>query len=201
MTNSRICKVEGCGKPFHAKGWCYKHYARHWRNGTTDIPKRKARPLRAEGDIVVITLTKGYEAFIDAADTHLVEGLNWQTDDSNRTMYAVRNVKGGHSRLHRLIMDAPDHLEVDHINGNGLDNRRQNLRLATKNQNQHNRRTNRSSASGIKGVHLRPSGGWSAYISKNGRRMHLGTYNTSEEAHAAYCEASKRLHGPYGRAK
>src|SRR5690349_9172361 len=78
--------------------------------------------------------------------------------------------------LHRFIMNAPEGMEVDHINGDGLDNRRVNLRLVTKTENLRSRKTFKSNKTGYKGVVYNPQNGrWKVTIN-------LGTYDTAEEA-------------------
>jgi hypothetical protein len=127
------------------------------------------RPIRVDGDVAYVPLTKGYVAVIDALDVHLVERWNWGAKQDARTVYAKRGFKCGgrqHSLLiHRVILEAPAGVEVDHINGNGLDNRRSNLRLATKSQNMQNMRLSRINTSGFKGVCWdKDRGKWRAHI-------------------------------------
>jgi hypothetical protein len=162
------------------------------------------RPIRIEGDVAYVTLTKGYVAIIDAADVSLVDGWNWYAQPSGHTAYAMRTFQyDGRSRgiiMHREIMDSPPHMQVDHINGNGLDNRRENLRLATVAQNQHNQGLSIKNTSGFKGVSWhKATGGWQAKIKFEGKRIWLGSYDTPEEAAAAYAAASEKFHGEFGR--
>jgi len=91
-------------------------------------------------------------------------------------------------------------LEIDHVNGDPADNRLVNLRLATRAQNNRNRRTPRNNTSGVKGVayHVR-AGAWVAYIRAGGRRQHLGTFTTKDEAAVARAAAEARLHGDFVR--
>src|SRR3546814_3106867 len=97
--------------------------------------------------------------------------------------------------MHRLIMNAPRGVEVDHINGNGLDNRRENLRLASTSQNQMNRKRTRS-ACGFKGVTFNKGcGKWQAQIKRAGKNIYLGLHETPERASAAYKGAAKILFG------
>ena len=88
--------------------------------------------------------------------------------------------------------------EVDHRNLNKDDNRIANLREATGSLNKANRRGRRDSAAGLKGVE-RKRDRWAARICKEGQRMHLGTYDTPEEAHAAYAKAARELFGEFAR--
>src|SRR5207253_3852593 len=97
------------------------------------------------------------------------------------------------------ILQAPPSQEVDHRNGDGLDNRRENLRLVAHAQNCRNQRL-RPHSSRFKGVTFnRELGRWHAAIMVDYRRIHLGTFDSEEEAALAYDEASRELHGEYGR--
>lgn len=88
----------------------------------------------------------------------------------------------------------------DHINGNTLDNRRSNLRVVTRTQNNQNVTIRKHNKSGYKGVSLeKKTGRWVAVIQANNKRIHLGTFDTPEEAYAAYCEAAKKYHGKFAR--
>lgn len=88
-------------------------------------------------------------------------------------------------------------LEVDHINGKADDNRISNLRECTHAQNGKNRRKYKNNTSGRKGVTLLPNGKWRAVICCDGKFVHLGCFLTLEDAHSAYVDAAKRLHGEY----
>ncbi len=110
---------------------------------------------------------------------------------------------------HRIIWamhngQIPDRMEIDHINGDKLDNRIENLRLTTPSQNQCNRMAKKS-PHGMKGISFdkrRERRPWSARIVVNGTQYPLGAFATKEEAYAAYCKAAKDLHGdhfPEGR--
>ena len=162
------------------------------------------RQIRVEGNIAFVPLTQGQEAIIDAADVHLVDGWNWRAMVQEHAIYAVRGDYSGEklktALMHRLIMDAPDFMHVDHIDSNGIDNRRANMRLATRSQNMRNRGAARHNKAGFKGVFWNNRClKWHAQIGVNGKVIYLGLHETPEAAHAAYCEASARLHGAFGR--
>jgi HNH endonuclease/AP2 domain len=90
---------------------------------------------------------------------------------------------------------------IDHRDGDVTNNRWKNLRLATRSQNNANRRRPRNNTSGYKGVHLfRRLGKWGAHIGKNGQTIHLGTFETPQAAHAAYVKAARKLFGKFARA-
>lgn len=102
-----------------------------------------------------------------------------------------------HILMHRLLTGFSAHL-VDHRNGNGLDNRLENLRLCSEVENSTNARKRSDSKSTYRGVgFLR--GKWIAKIKSKGKDMHLGTFATEIEAARAYDEASRRFHGEFGR--
>lgn len=90
--------------------------------------------------------------------------------------------------------------DIDHINGDRLDNRLANLRLATRSENMRNSRGKRS-ASGLKGAHWRAKRkAWVSQIYKDGKCVYLGRFPTAEEAHAAYVKAATELFGEFARA-
>lgn len=166
---------------------------------------KTVRQIRIDGNLAYVPLTKGYEAVIDAADVHLVNMWNWRVEIKGSTIYATRNQRFEGKmigvRMHRHIMGYPPGLEIDHKNGDGLDNRRSvNLRTATTSQNQHNQKIRIDNASGLKGVNWENRRSkWRAQIKLNRKMHHLGYFETPEQAHAAYCDASARLHSEFGR--
>lgn len=169
---------------------------------------RPIRPIRVDGDVAYVPLTKGYEAVIDAADVPMVAGRNWSAHvELDGRVYAVwengRNAAGKKVsvRMHRMLMGAPDEVLVDHKDGDGLNNRRSsNLRLATHSQNCCNSRLRPSSRSGVKGVSFhKPSGLWFARIKLNGKARSLGYFRDKDSAALAYAKASPDVHGEFGR--
>ncbi len=95
--------------------------------------------------------------------------------------------------------EIPLGMTVDHINGDKGDNRIANLRLATDSENSCHRPKKSDNISGCKGVYQRENGKYRAVITSKKQRISLGTFNTKEEAYAAYCEAARRLHGKFAR--
>lgn len=142
----------------------------------------------------VLQLGNGMVSFLDEEDKDLA-GLSWWWDGSY--------VKGpGKTYLHRLIVsravgEIPKGMVTDHIDGDGLNNRRGNLRLATRAQNSANAAP-RGGASKYRGV-FKGKGKWCAQIAKGGVRISLGSFDTEEEAAAAYDETAKSLHGQFAR--
>lgn len=150
-----------------------------------------------------IPLTKGYVALVDDADAALVAGDKWYASvRDGRPSYAITSrTRGGrreHCAMHRLIMNAPSGSEVDHINGNGLDNRRANLRLSTRAENGRNRGKFPKSGNPFKGVHLK-KGAWEAYCAADGQQIFLGRFHHPHTAAVAYDRAAKAMHGDFAR--
>jgi hypothetical protein len=148
-----------------------------------------------------IPLNRGLTAIVDDADYEILSRHRWCVPPAGKRPYALRTVgdTGRRLAMHRVILNAPDGLQVDHINGDGLDNRRSNLRLATNAQNLQNQKRRSTNTSGYKGVSLYRDGRWSARIRANGRRVFLGYFATPELAHAAYCAAAEKYHGEFAR--
>jgi hypothetical protein len=163
------------------------------------------REITISGDVAMVPLTRGFVAQIDASDLHKVAGFNWFAVVQSYTVYAVRRVSGVKGRgskisMHRQIIGATNDVQVDHVDLNGLNNRRENLRIATPQQNCFNRRKTRANTSGFKGVCWnRKSRKWQAGIRINGRSVHLGLFETIDAAYNAYCKASNQHYGEYAR--
>lgn len=163
---------------------------------------RHIRPIRIEGNLAYVPLTQGYEAVIDIEDVGLAEGWNWYAKVYPRVVYAARRCKGPQRevKLHRLICDTSGGLHVDHIDGNGLNNRRSNLRACTQAENNRNTGLRSNNKSGYKGVHLcKVTNKWRASIRLDGRVASLGLYEAPEAAYAAYCKHVATYHGEFAR--
>jgi hypothetical protein len=133
-------------------------------------------------------------ALIDEVDAHL-ESLTWRLQGRR---YAVRSENGQVLLMHRGVLDAPPGVEVDHINRNGLDNRRANLRLATRAENTRNAKLSKRNTSGFRGVSCdRFTGRWLAIVRSDRRTYRLGSFATPEEAAIAYDFAAAALHGEF----
>lgn len=132
----------------------------------------------------------------DDEDAALVLSHHWhvRTDPRSRDLYyAVTHIEGRKVRMHALILDQAD---VDHINHNGLDNRRTNLRRATRSQQGANRLPGTGYSSRFKGV-SRERGRWRAYIRINGKRVSLGMHEDEIEAARVYDRAARNAWGEH----
>jgi HNH endonuclease len=158
-----------------------------------------------------ILLTKGYTALVDDADYDWLSQYTWCASESwsrgkMHKVYAVSGIRiNGRKttmRMHRLILGVDEHIvEIDHVDGNGLNNQRANLRVATRGQNASNSGKRKDSKwSKFKGIvfHER-SGLWRAYTHKDHEVISLGYYKTEIEAAIAYDLGALMLHGEFAR--
>lgn len=147
----------------------------------------------------------GYKVLIDDEDYEKINKYKYHKNiTASKTVYFSRTINKGNGNrtatsLHRDIMCCKigDGKVIDHISGDTLDCRKQNLRFVSMMQNAQNRRKLKT-GNGLKGC-TRWGNKYKACICANKKIIYLGLYKTETEAHAAYCEASKKYHGEYGR--
>ena len=151
-----------------------------------------------------IPLTQGKFALVDDDVYEWASKYKWYALRRKGTFYARRNAwiwpiqKG--VLLHREIMQPPHGVMIDHIDGNGLDCRRANMRLASKAENQRNSRRPSNNTSGYKGVcWYKPLRKWKASIKHDGKTMHIGYFDDLEAAAHAYDDAARKYHGEFAR--
>lgn len=152
--------------------------------------------------MVIIKLLHDKEMLIDDEDLKLFEDCkiySWSRRKDLDLWYAFYSGKLGRGKVHRIIMNAPKGVNVDHINGNGLDNRKCNLRLCNQTQNQANQRRMNgrkrylgSTSSKYRGVH-RVDKVFKAQIQAYKKKYALGTFQTERDAAIAYNIAALRL--------
>lgn len=150
-----------------------------------------------------IKTKRGDVILVDDEDFETLSAFTWSLDGAGG--YAGRKIPGikGTHRMHRQIMGLVngDTGRVDHINGNKLDNRRENLRVCEHGQNLCNRGAPQNNMSGYKGVYFNKKlSKWAAGIGAEGKKYHLGVYESREHAHTAYCLAAYLFHGEFANA-
>lgn len=172
---------------------------------------------------IEIPLTKGYSTIVSLTDADLAK-LKWfaLTAREKKATHTFKLPYAAHKRshlpgerqvtefLHRVILERvlgrvlAREEYVDHINGTTLDNRRENLRIASRIQNAYNRGRGKNNTSGYKGVSYasqKKSKPWRASISVNGKLLYLGYFRTAEEAYTIYCDAAIKYHGEFHNLK
>lgn len=157
----------------------------------------------------LIPLTQGLFAMIDDEDFESISSVKWCASKTGNNLYALRSetVNGRRVvlKMHRVIVGhAASSLYVDHIDGNGLNNQRGNLRACTCSENLCNQRLRKNNSTGFKGVtlptELRDSSKpFRAALRFKGKHYFLGYYESAEQAHAAYCAAASKIHGEFAR--
>lgn len=155
-----------------------------------------------------IALTQGYVAWIDDEDFERISEWNWQIARRRKSvaLYASGALRINGKRkmmlLHRFIINAPDGYPVDHIDGNGLNCQRANLRVCSTTENLRNRGIQKNNSSGFKGV-AKAKNRWRATLQKRiegkRRQICLGLYDDPAEAARAYDIAALIHHGEFAR--
>lgn len=159
---------------------------------------RKMVLLEEDPSIAMVPLNKNW-AVIDREDLCRVCDYNWYFHPA---LYAVTHINNKSTYMHRLITNCPKDRDVDHINGNKLDNRKSNLRICTSSQNLCNRGVTKSSMSGVKGVHYVPrKKKYHASIGLLGKHFGLGYFSNIEDAKKCYDKYSSVLHGSFSSSK
>lgn len=135
----------------------------------------------------LVKLTQGFSAIVDDEDLAIVSKIKWQAQIKGDHVIAKAHRAGASVNapkilMHRLILGAKSGEMVDHINGNSLDNRRSNLRLATHKTNGQNRSKQRNNTTGFKGVNKYRNGKFRASIVVNRKSIHLGYFSSAMEA-------------------
>ena len=144
-----------------------------------------------------ITLTRGQFALVDDDWFYFLNQFKWQLSTKG---YAIRTVKDKTIWMHRIILNTPKDYFTDHINGNKIDNRKSNLRIAKGSQNYGNVGLPKHNTSGFKGVSFEKSRNkYEAYISKKDKKVHLERFKTSKEAALVYNQAAQEYFGKFAK--
>ncbi len=151
-----------------------------------------------------IPLSQGAFALVDDEDYGSLIKYRWFLHKDKRIKYAFRNARDTQSGkrirvlMHRQILGTRQGFETDHINHNGIDNRRQNIRECNSSQNQHNAKLRTDNTSGYKGVsRVSASKTWQARIRHMGKSIYLGAFPTAIKAAEAYDEAALKYFGEF----
>ena len=190
---SICCRKEGAARSWwrvDPAGSCSNFEAPHFTKDQIDqIEKTGAK---------VIPLTQGKVAIVDPDDFERLKQYKWHATKCGRSYYAVRSANGKSIKMHRQITNAPKGLVVDHIDHNGLDNRRANLRLCTKQQNNCNTRSFRHKTSKYKGV-FKQKGlkKFRALTRCNRKSIHIGMFESEIDAAKAYDKKARELFGEF----
>lgn len=144
----------------------------------------------------IIPLTRGFEAKVDDADFECLSQWSWFYSNG----YAATYVGSRQFYMHRILLEVSSGVEVDHRDDDKLNNQRKNLRVCEHRENSRNRGKQSNNTSGYKGVYLhRRTGKWRSIIMVNRKSIHLGLYNTPEEAAHEYDLAALKFHKEFAR--
>lgn len=147
-----------------------------------------------------IKLTQGKFAQVDDSDYDFLNQFKWYAQKDRRTYYAVRRNGNKRDKMHRVILNLnyDDNRLPDHLDGDGLNNQRYNLRIADHSQNCANRKSLQISISKYKGVSPSKKR-WRADITKDGVHKYIGSFKNEVDAALAYNNEAKRLHGEFAQ--
>ena len=197
IDHPEYCKVAGCKEKYSALGYCSKHYNRFKKHGTTDkqnnfIPN-EIITYDDYAEVILLNNKKAEvaRAIIDIESIKTIKPYRWHLS----TGYAKSSTGGVSITMHELIIG---YSRPDHENRNKLDNRRLNLRPVTPSQNIMNQSLRNDNKTGFRGVsYVESSGKYRAQIKVDGERIHIGYYDTPEEAAIEYDKAAEIYHGKF----
>jgi hypothetical protein len=149
-----------------------------------------------------IPITKGKITIVDDCDYEYLNQWKWYCSSVG---YAVRDIPCNTNNrkrktilMHREILNTPDGMDTDHINHNTLDNRKCNLRICTRSQNEANKGLRRDNTSGIKGISWNKQiKKWHAQMKQNGKLIHVGYFSNIEDAINSYLTEYKEFYGEF----
>ena len=159
----------------------------------SELTPEEKRILAAEA--CCITLTQGFNSYVDACDLELASKYKWRAKRNGRTTYAISDTGGKRVWLHRIIMGVNE--PIDHIDNDGLNNRKSNLRIIGNTNNIRRKRPNLNGASRFKGVSYYREGLWQSAIKVNNKSKWLGSFASEEMAATAYDNAARIFFGEY----
>ena len=203
--SDRTCKMDDCGGFPYAFGLCRKHYQRRRDLGSEYArSKNDQNKITVRGDICEIQLYNRknqptVKTVIDVGDKWKVDGFKWSLSHGNTSFYVSRDRKFTPRLLHNLILDSPEGFDVDHSNGNTLDNRKSNLRVATRGQNNANSKfLRKTNTSGYRGVcWSKQKSKYIGQIQYDGVHQYLGCAGDPDVMAKIYDAAAIKLFGEF----
>lgn len=185
------CSIIGCNRKHYGKGYCQRHHRNWYRHGKATTEREEAQSVLRRGSVA---LTHGVVAIVDECDYDSVIEHNWHAIRRETTWYARR---WDGVWMHNFIMGNRKGLIIDHINHNGIDNRRANLRLCTHAENCRNKRKTRGTSK-YKGVSWNPRKmQWEVRIGHNNKMLWIGYFGEECDAATAYNVAAQLFFGDF----
>lgn len=196
----KMCSVDGCNKKHHAKGFCSNHYHIYKRQEKRqqglikDFWNKNEYVFHKEYvELIINVKDNTIKSLIDLDDYKNVSNHQWCVDSRG---YVKTTINGKEVKLHRFINNPNNHEVVDHINHNTLDNRKQNLRNVSMQENSMNRKRGINNTSGYKNISKNKNGTYTVSIQCKGIR-HRKTCLTLEQAIELRDKMLKELHGEF----
>ncbi len=153
--------------------------------------------LSEDGSYCIGQFTTGGEFLYDVADHPLISQYTWQR---GKRGYPTTGINRKTTVMHRVLYGFPSGVDIDHISGDKLDNRRANLRICTHQENMFNQKMRNTNTSGFTGVsYLKNTRSYEAYIHHSGKKHHLGLFADPADAAVARDHAARRLFGEFAR--
>ena len=198
------CSVDGCNELHDANGYCQRHRLQIINHGeirNTDRKRTDSNEIVINNGVAIMYLYDTYgnkkaETIFDEIDVEIVSQYKWSIN--NNSGYVVAKIKGKNVRLHQLIMKSSSNDLIDHQDRDRTNNKRSNLRFATKAQNSWNSGLRRDNQSGIKGVSwCSRLNKWAANITVNNKHIFLGNYANIKDAEIVRNNAEKEYYRQY----
>lgn len=157
--------------------------------------RKKINTYDLSGEYGIGYLFNGEFFYFDLEDYDLIKNYRWSKKERG---YIYTKQENKYIRMHRLVMNCPDDMDIDHINHNTMDNRKSNLRIVTKSQNHMNKTIYKNNTSGVKGISWDSrKNKWLVELQKENTKIKIGRYDDFNEAVEARLEAEYKYHTGY----